>query len=168
MTSRATSKDRAPVWAFVPIVLLVFLGMIQLVLVRKAVGDPSFAIQDRYYAKAVSWDAQKAQEAQNARLGWRLNGDWAALPRGEVELVLQPVDAAGMRLLGLRIEVEAFAIARSSSVVRATFVEGPEGEYRAPLRTLRSGIWELSFTAARGGDRFTMAKRVELPGEGAR
>lgn len=162
------TPSRGPVWAFVPALLLVFLGGIQLVLVSKAVNDPSFSIQDRYYAKAVSWDARRAQEAENARLGWRLNVGWSARPKGEIELLLQPTDSSDTPLVGLEVEVEAFAIARSATIVRATFVEGPPGEYRAPLRTLRTGLWELSFSASRGADHFTAIKRVELPGEGSR
>jgi nitrogen fixation protein FixH len=146
----------------------VFLVSLQLVLVRLAVHDPSFSIEDGYYAKATSWDARRAQDAQNARLGWQLEAGWSSLPRGEIEVVLQPTDASGATLTGLHVEVEAFAVVRSSSRVRATLVEGPPGEYRAPLRTFRAGLWELSFTAKRGADTFTLTKRVDLPGEGSR
>jgi nitrogen fixation protein FixH len=147
----------------------VFLGGIQLVLVRMALHDPSFSIEDGYYAKATSWDARRAQDAQNARLGWQLNVGFSVLPRGEIEVVLAtPTDASGATLTGLHVDVEAFAVARSSARIRATLIEGPPGEYRAPLRTLRSGLWELSFTAKKGPDVFTHTRRVDLPGEGSR
>lgn len=100
MTPSVKSPHGLPIWAFVPPLILVFLGGIQLVLVRMALHDPSFSIEDGYYAKATSWDARQAQDAQNARLGWQLDVGWSVLPRGEIEVVLAtPTDASGASTL---------------------------------------------------------------------
>ena len=168
MTTSNTTASSGKFWALVPVVLLAGLVSIQLVLVRAALHDPSFSIESGYYSKAVAWDQKRAQDADNARLGWKLNVLWSEQPKGETEFVLTPTDFSGAPISGARVDLEAFSVARAASVLHASFVEGPGAKYTARLRTLRSGLWELSIRVKRGADTFTTTQRLDLPGEGAR
>jgi nitrogen fixation protein FixH len=162
MTTLRSLVRTGSFWAFVPAGLLTLLIGIQLVLVRRALSDPSVAVEDDYYRKALAWDARRAEALADARLGWQLAADLLSVGAdgADVRVVLR--DRAGAPVEGARLEVEAFAVARANRVVRATFTETAGGEYRARLPVDRFGLWELSFRAARGGDHFTADLREDL------
>jgi hypothetical protein len=150
-------------WAMVPVVLLT-LGVAGVVLLGSiAANDPGFALERDYYQRAVHWDRQQAEWAENQRLGYRLGAEVRDAGSG-VEVVARVVDRAGAALTGAHIEVEAFANARAGARRTLTLVEADAGSYRAPLGAVRPGLWELRFTVERGKDRFTEVVRVDVPG----
>jgi hypothetical protein len=147
----------------VPVVLLT-LGVGGVVLLGSiAANDPGFALERDYYQRAVHWDRQQDEWAENRRLGYRLA---AEIRRGAsgVEVVARVLDGAGAPLGGAHVEMEAFANARAAARRTLTLVEAAPGAYHAPLGAARPGLWELRFTVVRGSDRFTEVVRVDVQG----
>jgi nitrogen fixation protein FixH len=164
-----TETTSGRLWAFVPAGILASLIGLQLLLVRGALSDPSFAVEDDYYAKAVSWDAKMAQDRENARLGFRADVALRASRPGEATVRLRLLDAKNRAVSGAKIEVAGFPVARSSHSVRAWMTEEPSGEYAATLPASTLGQWELRFDARRDADHFTATERRDLlPGGPAR
>ncbi len=128
-----------------------------------ATGDASFAVEPRYYEKALRWDETMAQEARNRALGWSIAVAFDGAPRpGQVELAARVNDRRGHAVEGARVGVEAFHSARASHVLTATL--GPEatGRYSAMLPLDRAGLWELRLRVERGGEVFTQTLVQEL------
>jgi hypothetical protein len=158
----AVARRSGLLWAMVPVVLL-GAGVSGLgVLASLAAHDPSFALEHDYYQKAVHWDRQQAEWAENARLGYGVAVELGA-GSGGIELVVRVTDRTGVPLRGARVEVEAFANARAADRRTLRLVEGEDGRYHAPLGTPRAGLWELRFAVAQSSDRFTHVTRVEVP-----
>jgi nitrogen fixation protein FixH len=157
-----SEKAKARFWASVPVVLLGGLVTTVLGFVHIALADPSFAVEDRYYAKALSWDERLAAERRSVALGWRANILSARAPGGDTDLRLTLADREGRPVQGAHIDLEGFPVVRSRRVVRTVFVEGAPGDYRARVVTDRGGRWELTMDASRGRDRFTATLHEEL------
>ena len=129
-------------------------------------SDPSFAVEADYYARAVHWDDELAQRRRNEALGWQLAPSLARVAGDSTFLRVHLADAAGRPLGGAAVAVEAFAVARSARVERATLAEAPDeapGAYAGRLRMAQPGLWELRVVATRDGARFTAVRRVEAP-----
>ncbi len=169
-----TSTLKAPVeprtrggtfWALVPVGLLLAsvggVGSLSLI----AAHDPGFALEKDYYQRAVHWDAQRAQWAQNARLGYRISLD---VHRGKdgVELTTALTDHAGMPVRGASVEVEAFANARADDRRQWTLTERSAGTYGTSLGAPRPGLWEFRFVVTADGERFTAIERADVSAGG--
>jgi nitrogen fixation protein FixH len=137
-----------------------------LYLLVRASGDPSFAVESDYYAKAVAWDAHQEQAAKNAALGWSaaIEVAPASLATGRARVVVRLVDREGRGVAGARVTLEAFHNARAGAVVHAAFEEDAEHAYVADAPIVRPGLWEFRIAAERGADRFTSVIDQDAPG----
>lgn len=149
-----------------PIALVALVGTAlsaNLVLLYLATSDPGFAVEPDYYAKALAWDEQRAQQLTNARLGWSLDLRVGAVePDGAQPIEVRLVDQAARPVEGATVELTAFHNARSSDVLTDTLQPQPDGTYVGSLRFRRSGLWEFRLTARRGDDVFTDSRLEEL------
>lgn len=162
-TPAARPRRRGLGWPIgIAVVLATSVGA-NVYMMRLAAGDPSFAVEPDYYQKAVHYDDVMAQRARNAELGWTLEPRVARDAEGGATLRVRLADAAGRAIDGATLSVEAFPVARSADVVRATLVASADGgDYAVALPVRHAGRWELRFDASRGGDRFTAVERVEI------
>ena len=110
-----------------------------------AAKDPSFSLEKDYYQKATTWEAEQAQRAKNARLGWSLaptqTADGALLTLRTKE---------GEPVAGATGEVEAFAI------VRGLYRYDPTPLDTTTERTEDSPAWRretVTFNAPYGNER---------------
>lgn len=128
-----------------------------------AINDPSFAIEENYYQKAVEWDKKMAQDRLNKRLGWSLA--FVATPtaskRQKSPLCVRLQDKAGKALTDAQIDVVAFHNARAMKRHRTTLKQDKQVAC-AILPMHRGGLWEFRFVAKRGSDRFTKTLRASL------
>jgi len=140
-----------------------------LVTVWIATSNPSYAVEEDYYQKALAWDSSRDQERRNTELGWRLDPEvtTAASPGADPILAVRLVDRDGRSLDGAAVSVATFHNARADEILRADLVPEGDGLYSCGLAMRRSGVWELRFVVERGGERFThRAKRYLKPGVG--
>lgn len=154
------SVDAARLWPWVPAALLTSmlagLGTMAVIAAR----DPGFALERRYYEKAVAYDGVIAQRAENARLGWLATADVGhAAP--DTLVVIRLREASGP-LTGARVSVEALRNATAGVVLEADLTERAPGEYTCRIPMRRGGIWELRLRAERGSDRFTATLRTTV------
>lgn len=148
---------------------LAFHVISSLVVVYVATSDPSYAVEDDYYQKAIAWDEKRAQDHMNQDLGWML--EFTVTPPekpGELPaLELSLLDSGGEPLSGAIVAVEAFHNSRGDDIVREMLSEVGDGVYRAVLPMRRNGRWELRFTVDHGDDHFTHTETRHLFVEGS-
>jgi nitrogen fixation protein FixH len=139
-----------------------------LVVVYMATSDPSYAVEDDYYQKAVAWDEKRAQDRRNEDLGWLLEFSVTPpeKPGDPPILELSLLDVGGEPLIGATVSVEASHNARGDDIVREVLREVGDGAYGASLPMRRNGRWELRFSVDRGTDHFTHTETRHLFVEG--
>jgi nitrogen fixation protein FixH len=143
---------------------------VSLIVVGFATSDPSYAVEENYYQKAVDWDKKKAQDSTNDALGWFLDFEVAppVRPGNQPLLEVTLADAASAPLTGATVTVEAFHKARSGDILHATLTPtGEPGVYSANLPMQHNGRWELRFTVDQDGRRFTHNETRHLFVEGS-
>jgi len=124
-------------------------------------GDPSFAIEPDYYAKAVAWDSTVTQARRSAALGWRVTPSLASFaPRTGARLSVTITDSLGRQISDAVVRVSAVYNARAATVLASTLTLDERG-YSAVLPVAYSGQWELRFDVTRGADHFTTTSRVD-------
>lgn len=153
--------------AFVVGILVLGVG-VNVVLLVVANSDPSFAVEEDYYDKALRWDDRRAQEAANVALGWQF--EFAAVPDLDasegtpvMQLTVAVRDADGVTVDGAVVRLETFPLARSAEVGRVRLDGRGEGLYRTTLPLSRPGIWEFRFEVVAGDDTFTHREQREVP-----
>jgi nitrogen fixation protein FixH len=131
--------------------------------------DPGAAVVERdYYRRAVAWDSTMADERRSAELGWRLQAELGAVGADGAPLTVRLAGRDGVPLSGATVRVEAVHNRDAGHPVAAALVPAGDGRYAARLPLRHAGLWELRFTAARGGERFTQSLRREAAlGQGA-
>ena len=130
-----------------------------------ATGDPSFAVEEDYYGRALRWDETTREAAHNAELGWRVDvrPSPSAKGPGWTDLSLSVLDRAGTPVTGGRVSAEAFHHARAGDRLRVDFA--PSGDaYAATLPTRRAGLWELRVRVERGAETFSTVVEGEMGG----
>jgi nitrogen fixation protein FixH len=135
-----------------------------IVTIYLATSNPSYAVEDDYYQKALAWDDRRAQDRRSLELGWTLQFEVtpATVAADRAVLSVDLGDAGGAPVDGALLTVEAFHNARADDVFRAPLDGHGDGRYSASLPIARQGVWELRFVAERGEDRFTHTEKRYL------
>jgi nitrogen fixation protein FixH len=165
VTSELTHDDRTTarglIWAFVPAALLAASLIGVGTMCSIATRDPGFALENDYYARAVRWDVEQAQWAENARLGYHV--DLVSAPAaGGVEVALRVLDRQNSPVRAASVHAEAFANARAAERRKLVLTERADGAYTATLAKPRPGLWEFRVRVERNGERFTANLRTDL------
>jgi nitrogen fixation protein FixH len=124
--------------------------------------DPTFATEQNYYRKAVSWDEHMARARASQVLGWRAEARVAAPELGKVRLELYLRDGEGRAISGASLNVVAFANTRAAQVVELRLVEHAPGRYSGELGQARTGLWEARLEATRGDEHYETTLRFEV------
>ena len=162
-------KKRSP-WPWIIAGALALHVVGSLVMVFVATSNPSYAVEEDYYQKALHWDDKRAQDRTNEELGWfvELAVRPAATPGEEPALEVRLIDAGGEPLDGAVVAVETFHNARADDILRANLDAVGGGVYRTTLPMRHNGRWELRLTVDRGQDHFTHTETRHLYVEGGR
>jgi nitrogen fixation protein FixH len=161
-----------------PIGVGVILGVTviaNLIVMRVANNDPSFAIEPDYYQKAVTFDSTIAEARRSATLEWTATATIVADDAGGPPTVtVTLLDATRQPVAGATVSVSALANARANDVLTATLHETAPGQYQAPLAARFVGQWEVRVDAVRrdtlgatqhfiGSTRTDVARRTRAP-----
>ncbi len=144
--------------------------VVSLVVVFIATSDPSYAVEEDYYQKAIDWDLKRAQDRTNEDLGWLFEFEVAPpeRPGDRPRLEVRLADADGAPLTGANVTLEAFHNSSSGEILRATLTPtGKPGGYRTTLPMQHNGRWEMRFTVGQGGQEFTSTETRHLFVEGS-
>jgi nitrogen fixation protein FixH len=164
-TSTPHDKSTGRFWALFPVVLLgsSLLGLGTLASI--AMRDPSFALERDYYQRAVRFEDEQAQRAENQRLGYQLELEvHPAADRARLVLTLSSKHGAPLPSASLR--AEAFANARAADIREVEFRLGADGRYHAELDREVPGLWEFRVVVVNGPERFTAIVRRDVPRAG--
>ncbi|HMN41095.1 MAG TPA: FixH family protein [Phycisphaerales bacterium] len=155
----ASPGARRSAWIW-PTLLVSLIGLnvaIVGVTVYFAVSDTSVAAEPDYYAKALKYDDTIRLREQSGRLGWTAQPAVAWSDSGDTPAcTVTLADRDGRPISEAHVAVVAFAGVRSD--IRQSLVLEPSprtpGEYRAPLRLDRAGLWRFRISVTRAGDEF--------------
>jgi nitrogen fixation protein FixH len=135
------------------------------VVMRIASDDPSFAVEPDYYRKAVHFDSTMAQERQNLSLGWGFDAAIDSIGDGRrTRLAVRLRDASASPLPGARVAVMARFNARANDTLTAILREEQPGTYVTTLPIAHPGEWEVRVDATHGSQRFSSRTRVTAVG----
>jgi nitrogen fixation protein FixH len=114
-------------------------------------GDPSIAIEEDYYERAVAWDDERAARSASAALGWSARIEIVAAPGlpGRAEARIELLDVAGI-----------FHQARAAEAIEVTSTSSAEGFHRLAIPGARTGAWRVEIEATRDGERFIEERTV--------
>ncbi|MFZ4578357.1 MAG: FixH family protein [Myxococcota bacterium] len=153
-------KGRAWPW-FLGLLLLGPVAMNGWVLAKLS-NDSTFAVEDDYYRKAVTWDDHMAQAGRNTHLGWKAAATATRAPGQGIRLQFVLTDTAGRPVTGAQVNVLAFHNARAGLRDQIAAIADGTG-YRADLKLDQPGLHEVRLTAQRGEQVFTQVLRVDVP-----
>lgn len=161
-----TQNKQGRLWPWMVVGLLLSGVGLNIYMVVVAVRDPSFAVEQNYYQKALSWDKIMAQERVNVQLGWNIALQTKVVQDKGGRMLLQAhiQDKQGHTVPNTKIQVEAFHNARSQHRMQRDLVRTPQNLHHTTLPFSRKGIWLFHFTVSRGNQRFTQQIRREIKG----
>ncbi len=147
-----------------PIGITVILGATvaaNLVMMRIANNDPSFAVEPDYYKKSVFYDSTMAQTHRNLDLGWGVQTFADSIVAGQptrLRVVLR--DEQARPLLGATVQATVLFNARANDLTTATLTDEGAGVYTATVPINAPGIWEVRVNATRDTSHFTSSTRI--------
>jgi nitrogen fixation protein FixH len=160
--SEKPAKKKGGYWPLLIVLLSAIVLVPNAVLVYLATNDPSFAVEEDYYQKALAWDETMDQERRNEALGWSVDVGFAPGDPGRVRVHADLLDRDGRAIDGAAVQIAMFHNARASNILTAAMVPDDDGGYVASLPLRRPGLWELRFEIVHGDDRFTETLAREL------
>ena len=147
----APRLSRAWVWPLAVVGMLSVSMTVCAITVIAAVGDPSYAIEDDYYQKAVDWDHSREVELASKDLGWRSD---ATLTTSDGVLTVALNDGDGSPVSAASVRALVFHHARRGDAQDLVLRSQGDGRYTAMLNRPREGQWQVRIRASRGRDRF--------------
>jgi nitrogen fixation protein FixH len=149
-------------WPIGIALLLTVFVTVNLMMMRVAGADPSFAVEPDYYRKAVEFDSTMAIDRRSAALGWTATSAITRGPDGST-LTVTLVDGAGQPVRGASVAGSVRFVARANDVHEVSLREPAPGRYSAPVDARHAGQWEVRIDAKRGASRFVASMRAEAP-----
>lgn len=157
-------------WALVPIAMIAATVAAGAVAVAIAVRDGA-PVEPDSFRKGLSWDAHRAQIAQNGLLGWVLTTEVAGGGDMDGSAVLRIAvdDKHGMPIEGARVRAEAIPMRDADARILVHLAERSPGRYEAPCPLRISGQWEIRAVVEAKGMRYADSIRrfVEFTAAGA-
>ncbi len=156
-TTDAPRAGRPWIWPLAVVGMLSVSMTVCAITVIAAVGDPSYAIEDDYYQKAVDWDHSREVEIASGRLGWQAD---ATLTTGDGLLTVTIDDADGAPVTDALVRAMVFHHARRGDAQELVLRAQGNGRYTAVLNRPREGQWQVRIRASRGQDHFVLTQDI--------
>jgi len=155
-------------WPIFVVALLGVTVVVNTVMLMIALSDPSFAIEENYYQKAVDWDKKREQLAINKKLGWSLQMETVSKSAHDKTLIrVKLVDKNNKPITGAQIKAVYFHNARASVKSKLEFIaQKPNTDgYLAQTYLRSSGLWIFRCEVKAGKSFFTetIRHRVFFP-----
>ena len=148
-------------WPIGVVTILASTVVANVIVMRIANDDPSFAVEPDYYRKAVHFDSTMAQERENISLGWGIETRIDSIGDGRhTRVAIRLRDASSYPLPGARVAVMARFNARANDTLTALLTEEAPGTYVTTLPIAHPGQWEVRVDATHGSQRFSASSRV--------
>ncbi|MEO7360161.1 MAG: FixH family protein, partial [Gemmatimonadaceae bacterium] len=138
-----------------------------LIMMRVANNDPSFAIEDNYYQRAVDFDTTMQQQRRSDALGWTATVAIDGVRGGAGLLRVQLSDSSALPITADSVIAVAFFNARANERARLILTHEPidsPGAYQHAIAVAHPGQWEVQIGAWRGHEHFVLSTRVEVKG----
>ena len=148
-------------WPIGVIVILAASMAANILMMRIANDDPSFAVEPDYYRKAVLYDSTLAQTHRNLDLGWGVQAFADSIARGRptrLRVVLR--DERAQPLLGAVVDATVLFNARANDLATATLTDDGAGVYSATFPINTPGEWEVRVNVTRDTSHFTSSTRL--------
>ena len=116
-------------------------------LVVAAHGDSSFAVEPRYYERAVRWDEDARRRRLFEELGYRV----AIEEAGEGRIVVRVESAGGRDLPDALVRATVFPSVRASLRQDLRLAPIGKGRYEAPFRLTHEGQWRWAWEIEHDG-----------------
>ena len=142
---------RAWLWPVSVVGILGVSMMVCAVTVVAAVGDPSYAIEDDYYQKAVEWDEARRMQDASHGLGWTAD---VSITTGNRLVSVIMNDTNGKPIEGAAVRATVFHHARRGMAEELVLQHRGGGQYAATLTHPREGQWQVRLSATIGRSRF--------------
>lgn len=147
----APRSGRAWVWPVAVVGMLSVSMTVCAITVIAAVSDPSYAIENDYYQKAVDWDQSREIQRASEQLGWECDATLVT-DRGVLTITLQ--DEEGVWITDASVRATVFHHARRGDAQQLVLTSQGDGSYTAVLKRPREGQWQVRLRASRGRDQF--------------
>ena len=148
-------------WPIGVIVILAASMAANILMMRIANDDPSFAVEPDYYRKAVLYDSTLAQTHRNLDLGWGVQAFADSIARGRptrLRVVLR--NERAQPLLGAVVHATVLFNARANDLATATLDDEGAGVYSAAFPINTPGEWEVRVNVTRDTSHFTSSTRL--------
>lgn len=158
------AREKGWYWPIVIVGILVLGLAPSFLLVALATNDPSFAVEEDYYEKALAWDSLQAEKRRSTALGWSvdLRTEIDPVMAGFQRVTAVIRDREGVAIPKCEVHVEAFHNARAAHRVKSRLEPIADGAHLVVLPMRRAGLWEFRFDATCGATAFTSAFTHEI------
>lgn len=152
------------IWPVVIVSALAIHVVASLIVVFIATSDPSYAVEEDYYQKAIHWDDKRDQDRENDNLGWGLDFrvEPPSAPGNQPSVELHLLNAELEPITGAVVSLEAFHNTRGGEIIRGELSAEADGIYRSTFPMERNGKWEMRFTVELDGETFTHSETRHL------
>lgn len=150
------------VWPWIVGALLGITVLKYAVVLVLVASDPSIAVEEDYYQRAVGWDDARAAQRASDALGW--SAEIAVGParpgsnRGEVRIRL--LDDGALPITDATVHARLFHQGRAADPTVATVRTDAEGWVLIPIERGRRGLWRAELRVERGDSTFLLERTV--------
>lgn len=152
------------IWPGLVFALLGMQGILAVVAVTLATGDPAWRVVPHYHDRAIHWDRVATAQAASRQLGWKtdITPGASADVYGHRDILVALTTADGQPLSGAQVKGELWHHARPGELVELTLQESAEqpGHYSCRARADRSGLWQVELLVRKGSDQFIHSEVV--------
>jgi hypothetical protein len=154
-------ERRRSIWPWAVVALLAATVLKYAIVLAMISGDPTIAIEEDYYGRAIAWDDSRATRAASDALGWSARISIGPDRLGRAEARVEIADGAGAAIRDAAVSARIFHHSRAGRAWEGDLPRGEDGIHRATVPGARRGLWRVELEARRGAERFLETRTVD-------